>query len=83
MAWLSDAPRPSEQLRNLLMGKIAWDDAPVSIRSWAQFEIHKAAREVLSLESKGDRRNALGRIPAHIRPRVEAEARRLWALRSP
>lgn len=73
--------KPSEQLDDLLWGRVAWDGAPESIRSWAQLAIHGAAVEVLKIEEKGSRRNALGKIPAAIRPRVEAEVLRLWKLR--
>jgi hypothetical protein len=63
------------------MGQSAWDDADPAIQSAAGFEIYKAADEILAIEGRGARRNALGRIPAEIRPRVEAEAKRLWGLR--
>lgn len=72
--------KPSEQLRDLLMGKVPWDDAPASIRSWARFEIYNGAKAVAALASPGERRNMLGVIPASIRPHVEAEAKRLYAL---
>jgi hypothetical protein len=36
---------------------------------------------VLKQPDKGARRNMLGKIPAQMRPRVEAEVRRLFALR--
>lgn len=70
--------KPSEELADLLWGRIAWDDAPESIRSWARKPIHDAAVEILKIEEKGSRRNALGKIPAAIRPKVEAEILRLW-----
>tara|TARA_R110000822_G_scaffold229393_1_gene361639 strand:+ start:865 stop:1116 length:252 start_codon:yes stop_codon:yes gene_type:complete len=79
-----DAPqikRPSEQLEDLLMGRVAWDDAPASIRSWARLPIFDAAQTILAAPDKGTRRNMLGKIPAPIRPRVEAEVKRLWGLR--
>jgi len=73
--------RPSVKLRELLMGQTTWDDADPAIRSVAGFEIYKAAVQILALDTKGARRNALGKIPAAIRPRVEAEVKRVWQLR--
>lgn len=71
--------RPSEQLSDLLMGLVAWDDAPDAIRSWAAKPIYDAAKQICGEPDKGNRRNMLGRIPAAIRPRVESEVKRLWA----
>jgi hypothetical protein len=79
--WVGDAQKPSAQLADLLSGKMDWDAAPDAIKSWAQLPIHQAAVQILSEPSKGTRRNMLGRIPATIRPHVEAEAKRLWGLR--
>ena len=81
MPYKHGGPKPSEQLDDLLRGKVAWDDAPEAIRSWAQLEIYRAAVEVLDLPTQGDRRNALGMIPVTVRPHVEARAKRLWAQR--
>jgi hypothetical protein len=73
--------KPSEELEALLMGRIAWDDAPEAIRSWARKPIFDAAKELIAMPDKGTRRNALGKIPAPIRPMVEAEILRLWKMR--
>ena len=81
--WPENVPRPSEQLDDLLRGKIAWDDAPPAIRSWAQLQIYKAAKQIVAAPDKGTRRNMLGRIPANVRPQVENEVRRLWKLTPP
>lgn len=78
--WPNDVPRPSDQLRDLMMGKMAWDDAPAAIRSLAQKPIHDAAVTIIAAPDKGARRNMLGRIPAPMRPHVEAEVKRLWGL---
>ena len=77
--WPSDVPRPSVQLRDLMMGKLAWDDAPDAIRSIAQKPIYDAAVQILAAPDKGTRKNMLGRVPAAMRGRVEAEVIRLWA----
>ncbi len=74
-------PRPSEQLESLLVGRMAWDDAPEAIRSWAQLAIHQAAQQIAGADDKGTRRNMLGRVPLPMRGRVEDEVKRLWVLR--
>ncbi len=76
-----EVQRPSEQLADLLMCRVAWNDAPASIRSRAQLEIYQAAVQILAEPDKGRRRNMLGKIPAPIRPMIETEVKRLWALR--
>ena len=76
-----DIKRPSEQLTDLLMGNVAWDDTPEAIRSWAAKPIFDAAKQICAEPDRGNRRNMLGRIPAAIRPRVEAEVKRLWGLK--
>jgi len=73
--------RPREQLEDLLMGRVFWDDAPEAIRSWARLPIFEAAATIVAAPDKGARRNMLGKIPAAIRPRVEVEVKRLWGLR--
>lgn len=74
-----DIQKPSEQLDDLLRGKVAWRDAPESIRSWAQIAIHEAAVEILKQKDKAARQKMLGKIPAAIRPKVEAQIMKLWS----
>lgn len=81
MSWPDGVPRPSVLLRDLLMGKLAWDDAPESIRSCASKHIYDAAETIIAMPVKGERRNAIGRIPGAMRGHVEAEIKRLWSLR--
>ena len=81
MAYPDGIARPSEQLADLLRGKMAWDEAPEAIRSWARLEVYRGACAVLDQTGKVERRNMLGLIPAAIRPHVEAEAKRIWAMR--
>jgi len=73
--------RPSEQLDDLLYGRVSWDDSPASIRSWAGLAIFEAAKQIIGQPDKGLRRNMLGRVPAHMRGMVEAEVKRLWQIR--
>ena len=81
MVYPNGIARPSEKLADLLRGKTAWDDAPEAIRSCARLEIYRGACAVLDQPSKEERRNMLARLPAAIRPHVEAEAKRIWAMR--
>ena len=81
MPYLNGVPKPEEQLEELMRGRVAWGGAPEAIRSWAMRYIYAAACQVLAEPEKGNRRNMLGRIPASVRPHVEAEAMRLHALR--
>lgn len=72
---------PSVKLADLLMGRTAWDDADEAIRSWASFHIYEAARLIIGMPEMKNRRIALGKIPAAIRPHIEAEIKRLWPRR--
>lgn len=73
--------RPSVQLGRVLSGDVALQDAPASIQSWARLHIYQTARGIIALETKQERRDAMLRVPALIRPMVDAEGRRLWGLR--
>ena len=73
---------PSQKLHDLLSGRTEWDDADEAIRSWASFEIYKAAEDVLRLPTKEKRREFLDRVPASLRPHIESEVMRLWRLTS-
>ena len=69
---------PSEQLAAYLGGK---DTSPSpAIRSWAQFYVHEAAKQICGMDTKEKRRIVLGKIPDAIRPDVEAEIKRIWPL---
>lgn len=70
---------PSEQLRQLMDGKVKWDDAPESIRSWSMFFIHETAKRILSMP-KDKRRGAIDKAPETVRPVLEAEIKRVWKL---
>lgn len=73
--------RPSEQLEDLMMGRIAWEDAQPGIRSWAERYFHDAACQILDAPDKATRRRMLLKIPETVRPQVERAARDLWARR--
>lgn len=69
---------PSAILREVLSGHMALEDAPKSVQSWATLEIYEAARLVCNAGGLEARRTMLAKIPAKIRPHVEAEVKRLW-----
>lgn len=71
---------PSEQLAELLGGKIRWDRAAPAIRSWAAFHIFSAARQICAMPDRDKRKAALEKIPGPLRERVESEVRRIWPL---
>lgn len=73
---------PSEQLNDLLTGKIKWDEAQPAIRSWASFYIYDAAKQLVTMPDKEKRRIALGKISSAIRPYVEEEVKRIWPMRT-
>lgn len=73
-------PLPSEQLSELLNGKIRWDKAAPAIRSWAAFHIFTAARQICAMPDKGKRKAALEKIPGPLRERVKSEVERIWPL---
>ena len=73
---------PSEQLNDLLTGKVKWDEAQPAIRSWASFYIYDAAKQLVTMPDKEKRRMALGKIPSAIRPYVEEEVKRIWPMRT-
>lgn len=73
------AKTPSEQLADLMEGRVTWDDAAPSIQSWARFPIYSAARGILK-RPKEERRAAIDRAPETIRPILESEIKRLWKM---
>ena len=73
--------RPSEKLRSLLTGATAWEDADPAIRSWARLTIHNAAKTICDADTRQRRQALLNKIPASIRPHVEARVKYLWHAR--
>jgi len=68
-------------LKEVLSGHLALEDAPASIQSWARFPIFEGAKEIVLMENREQRAAELQKIPAKIRPHVEAEVKRLWVMR--
>jgi hypothetical protein len=77
MSW-NEIVRPSVWLRRVLSGEVDMKDAPEAIRSWARLAIYQGAKELLAIPDKQKRQAALARVPALIRPYLEAEALRIW-----
>ena len=73
-----NAWRPSVKLAALLAGKTAWTDADEAIRSMARLPIHNAAVMIRDEPSRQRRAAMLAKIPATIRPQVEARVKEIW-----
>ena len=74
-----NAWRPSVKLAALLAGRTAWVDADDAIRSMARLPIHNAAVMIRDEPSRQRRASMLAKIPATIRPQVEARVKEIWA----
>ena len=75
---MAEIDPPSVKLRALLHGRVAWDDADPSIRSWARLTIYHAAKTIIAEPRRAARESMLGKIPESIRPHVRDEVVRLW-----
>ena len=73
-----DEWRPSVKLAALLEGKTAWEDADDAVRSMARLPIHNAAVMIRDEPSRPRRAAMLAKIPATIRPHVEARVKEIW-----
>lgn len=71
--------RPSRRLFDVLYGRVSYEDVDPSIQSLASKYIFEAAREILAMKTKEQRRQALSKIPDKVRPHVEREILRLWS----
>ena len=73
--------KPSAIIHAVLSGKMNLHDAPKAIQSACSFHIYQGAAAVLEGKTKADRQRRLAKIPAKVRPHVEAEALRLFRVR--
>jgi hypothetical protein len=71
---------PSQQLDDLLSGRVAYTDAAPAIQSWAQHSIHIGALSLLRIKEKEARNAALLKVPETLRDLVRAEVVRLQPL---
>lgn len=72
---------PRRRIEAVLMGHVDLLSAPPAVRSACRFYIYEGAVQILSLPTKEARLRALNRLPAKIRPHIEAEALRIWEMR--
>jgi hypothetical protein len=72
--------RPSDAIADVMAGKTRLEDQQDGIRSACALPIHEAALAVLRLPNKEKRREAISAHPETIRPYIESEVKRLWAL---
>ena len=72
---------PTQQLDDLLSGRVAYVDAAPAIRSWAQHSIHIGALSLLRIKDKDARNEALLKVPENLRDLVRAEVVRLWGMK--
>lgn len=73
--------QPSVELRAFLEGRREISSVCPAVRSWAQFFIYQAAKEIIAMPDRQQRREALDKIPETIRDKVRDEATRLWRMR--
>jgi hypothetical protein len=65
----------------VLSGALPWSAASDAIRSWLRYDIHLEAVRIARLDGGiEERRAALEKLPASIRPLVEVELRRIWSV---
>ena len=72
---------PTQQLDDLLSGRVAYADAEPAIQSWAQHSIHIGALSLLRIKDKDARNVALQKVPENLRELVRAEVVRLWGMK--
>lgn len=72
---------PSQQLDDLLSGRVAYEEAAPAIQSWAQHSIHIGAMSLLRIKEKEARNAELQKVPENLRELVRAEVVRLWGMK--
>ncbi len=73
--------RPSDRIKAVLMGKVRLEDEDQGIQSVCRKHIYDGAKSLLAIPDREKRRRALDRLPALIRPHIEAEALRQFRMR--
>jgi len=68
-------------MKEVMEGRKPIEDLTDAVRSAIRIEIYREACRILDIEGKEARREALGLVPAMIRPHIEAEVRRIWEMR--
>lgn len=73
--------RPSDRIKAVLMGKVRLEDEDQGIQSVCSKHIFDGAKSLLAIPDKEKRQKALARLPALIRPHIEAEALRQFRMK--
>lgn len=82
MSWLgSRHPKPTDQMRAVLEGRIAHKDAPAAIQSICRKAYFDAAVQLIAIKDRDARNKALHRVPVGCRDEVRQEVERIWPIR--
>jgi hypothetical protein len=73
--------RPSDRIKAVLQGKVRLEDEDQGIQSACSKYIFDGAKALLAIPDKEKRRRALDKVPALIRPHIEAEAMRQFRMK--
>ena len=73
--------RVQNRIEDVLYGRVRLDSESPAIQSACQLFIYEGAVEILEINTREGRNNALARVPELIRPYVKAEVMRVWELR--
>jgi len=73
--------RPSDRIKAVLQGKVRMEDEEPGIQSVCSKHIYDGAKSLLAIPDKEKRQRALARLPALIRPHIEAEALRQFRMK--
>jgi len=66
--------------QQILSGALPWEAGSDAVRSWLRYDIHLEAMRIAAQPHIEERRAMLEKLPASIRPLVEVELRRVWAV---
>lgn len=78
---IEDFPAASREAMLCKEGRKHCDKLSVEAKHLLQFDVFRAAEYVVRGIDRRDRELRLGKAPETIRPLIEAEVKRLWALR--
>ena len=83
MSWLgSQHPKPSDQMMDVLTGKMHHNDAPAAIQSLCSKAYFDAAMDLVALNDPEKIKKGLERIPKTCQEEVRKQARKLWQSRA-
>lgn len=73
---------PSQELAEIMEGRLSLDQASPAVQSWARFPIHTKAKWILA-QPREDRRSHIDALPPSLIGPVETEMVRLHRMRRP